>query len=648
MKALRIDLARVDALLAPALERPAAARGEPSPIVRIDPGCELPGLRRATELFGLSSFERDVLLLALAAEVDDRYGRTFATLNADPARRRPTVGLAVRLLCDDVGGGHELAAATLGPGCHLYRHGLIDIVGEGPHATREVRLPPTFWPALAGFPSTPPFAVTPSRAAAIARLVLDAATERAVATAIAWARRTAAAQLLLTFSGPDGTGRRTIAHAVAHELGHASIEIAAAALEHEDVLRDLGRETAWHRAAVVVLDGAPAATIARLCAHVATPVLVLGRAPAEPPRPMFEVAVPQPDRDARERLWTRTLAAHGHAEDVDPIVFASRYRFGPGRVITAVERAGAIASARGERIGRADLIEACRAIGGLSLGSMAQRLDASYRPGDLVLPATVRRELDLIMSWARHGAHVFRDGGAGGRAHAREGFVCLFAGPPGTGKTMATQIIAGELGLELWRIDLSQVINKYIGETEKNLDRVFADAEAGGTILLFDEADALFGRRTDVKHAHDRYANVETAFLLQRLESHRGIVVLATNLNRNLDEAFLRRIHVVAEFPMPGPDERAQIWERHLVASHLGDDVDLPQLGQRFALAGGDIRNAVIAAALLAADDGCAISMRHLVLGVVREMLKAGRLMSPDDFGPWRDVALQYAKPRPR
>jgi SpoVK/Ycf46/Vps4 family AAA+-type ATPase len=228
--------------------------------------------------------------------------------------------------------------------------------------------------------------------------------------------------------------------------------------------------------------------------------------------------------------------------------------------------------------------------------------------------------------------------------HGSGGLICLFHGPPGTGKTMAARVLAAAIGADLLRVDLSQVVNKYIGETEKNLDRVFDEAEATGAVLFFDEADSLFGKRTEVKDAHDRYANLETAFLLQRLEAHHGVCVLASNLRQNLDDAFTRRIHVIAEFPMPGRDERRRIWELQLPAEHLAPDVDLALLADRAALSGGDIRNAAATAALLAAPAGGTVTMEHLVLGAWRELRKSGRLISADAFGPWKELLLAHGR----
>jgi SpoVK/Ycf46/Vps4 family AAA+-type ATPase len=212
--------------------------------------------------------------------------------------------------------------------------------------------------------------------------------------------------------------------------------------------------------------------------------------------------------------------------------------------------------------------------------------------------------------------------------------VALFVGPSGTGKTMAAEIVAGDLGLDLYKLDLSSVVSKYIGETEKNLEGIFDAAGAGNLVLFFDEADALFGKRSEVRDARDRYANIEVSYLLQRLESYDGLVVMATNFEKNIDEAFLRRIHVRVEFATPGPEERAAIWELNLPrGAPRGDDVDLTWLAERFELTGAAIRNAAVAAAFAAAAEASPITMTALVRGVAKEYVKLGRLVKPEDFG---------------
>jgi SpoVK/Ycf46/Vps4 family AAA+-type ATPase len=293
-------------------------------------------------------------------------------------------------------------------------------------------------------------------------------------------------------------------------------------------------------------------------------------------------------------------------------------------------------SGQGSSLVTADVAQACRRLSVLEVGPLAERLSSPYTRDDLVVSPELRRELDLVTAWSRHGLRAFDGAGPGRNLRVGPGLACLFHGPPGTGKTMAAQALARDAGFEIYRIDLSQVVNKYIGETEKNLSRVFDAAEDANCLLFFDEADSLFGRRSEIKDAHDRYANIETGYLLQRLESYRGLVILATNLRKNLDEAFLRRLQVVAEFPIPSPAERSRIWSRLLPSrAERAADVDVELLSERFAVAGGSIKNAIFTATLLAAEAGSPLGMRHLMLGLSRELKKSGRVADASAFAGW-------------
>jgi len=223
-----------------------------------------------------------------------------------------------------------------------------------------------------------------------------------------------------------------------------------------------------------------------------------------------------------------------------------------------------------------------------------------------------------------------------------KGLNVIFAGPSGTGKTMSAGIIAGELRMDLYKIDLSTVVSKYIGETEKNLERIFTEAGESNAILFFDEADSLFGKRSEVKDAHDRYANIETGYLLQKMEEYDGIVVLATNLRKNLDEAFIRRMHFIIEFPFPEEEDRYEIWRRVFPkAVPLGEDVDLRFMARQFKMSGGNIKNIALAAAFLAAGDeqeNPTIGMNQLIRATRREYQKLGKLCTESDFGPYFNI----------
>jgi AAA+ superfamily predicted ATPase len=273
------------------------------------------------------------------------------------------------------------------------------------------------------------------------------------------------------------------------------------------------------------------------------------------------------------------------------------------------------------------LAAAARRQGSAALVGVAQLVEQPFDWGDLVLPADRLQRLRALSDRIRHRALVHDAWGFAAKLGPARGVAALFTGPSGTGKTMAAGVLAADLGLELYRVDLSVVLSKYIGETEKNLARVFAAAEAVDAVLFFDEADALFGKRTEVRDAHDRYANLEVAYLLQRIEEHDGVVVLATNLRKNVDEAFLRRLQFVVEFPMPDRDHRRLIWEQVWpAAAPLDPALDLDLLADRFELSGGSIRNVAVEAAFAAAAGGSAIGPEHVRSALRNEHLKLGRV----------------------
>jgi SpoVK/Ycf46/Vps4 family AAA+-type ATPase len=308
--------------------------------------------------------------------------------------------------------------------------------------------------------------------------------------------------------------------------------------------------------------------------------------------------------------------------------------------VDACEIARLSATAHGrERPSREDLDHGAREASSSRLGELAARLAATFGWGDLVLPDRQRDVLQSISSYLRHRDLVLSEWGFERALAGGQGLKVLFAGDSGTGKTMAAQVLARDLGLELFRIDLATVVSKYIGETEKNLDRIFAAAEGSNAILFFDEADALFGKRSEVHDSHDRYANIEVAYLLQKMESYAGAVILATNFRHNIDDAFLRRLDFVIDFPFPEAADRERIWRVLLpAAAPRGDDIDVAFLAERFKLSGGSIRNATVAAAFIAADAGEPIGMRHLVRGVALEYGKLGRLTLETEFERFHEM----------
>ena len=271
----------------------------------------------------------------------------------------------------------------------------------------------------------------------------------------------------------------------------------------------------------------------------------------------------------------------------------------------------------------------CRLHSRGGLDDLAQRIDSTADWEDLILPPAQIQLLRELAGQVRHRATVHETWGFAARGARGLGLSALFIGDSGTGKSLAAEVIANDLGLDLYRIDLSAVVSKYIGETEKNLARLFADAASFDAILFFDEADALFGKRSAVREAHDRYANIEISFLLQELESYDGVVVLATNLRKNIDDAFVRRLHATVEFPVPGTAERLRIWQRIWpAAAPLAEDVDLEYLARTVEVPGGNIANIALSGAFFAAADGGTVTMAHLHRATQREYQKMGKVRS--------------------
>jgi SpoVK/Ycf46/Vps4 family AAA+-type ATPase len=286
-----------------------------------------------------------------------------------------------------------------------------------------------------------------------------------------------------------------------------------------------------------------------------------------------------------------------------------------------------------------DLYIACRSQSNQKLSSLATKISPKYSWSDIVLPQEQMAQIRELLNYVKYRDVVYGVWGFAQKLSLGKGLNVLFSGLSGTGKTMAAEIIARELGLDLYKIDLSLVVSKYIGETEKNLSAIFREGKDSNAILFFDEADALFGKRSEVKDAHDRYANIETAYLLQKMDEYEGIVILATNLRNNMDEAFTRRMHATVDFPFPEEEYRRRIFEGIFPKqAPLSSDVDFAFLARQFKLTGGNIKNIALYAAFLAAEDNKHIGMAQIIRGTKRELDKIGRLCSKADFGPYYDL----------
>ena len=569
-----------------------------------------PALARLGERLGLDDFDLDLLLVALAPELDLRYELIYAYLQDDVTRRRATPDLALNLLCSDA---HEkrVRRRRLGPGAPLLRLGLLE-VGEAD--AQEPMLARALRPA----------------APVVRHLLGDCSLDPCLAGFCVDALPEAGPELLPVQPGlriyvrcRDGRIARRAAASLAEHLGRsllvAELQRAPDGDELEEALDALVLE-ARLRGAVVLLDDADGADprARERAALLPPPVVLSGRGPCPTlgrPTGLVELVLTAPASSARRETWAAV------APDASPAVLdelAGRYELDDERIAAAAVAAGASASPTA-------LFAAARAEARCDIGSLAQRVEPVYGWDDIVLPEDSLAHLHEICARVRHRERVLDAGGFARRHSLGHGVSVLFAGASGTGKTMAAEVLARDLELDLYRIDLSQVVDKYIGETEKRLAHVFEAAEGSAAILFFDEADALFGKRSETKDAHDRYANIEVAYLLQRIEAYAGVAVLTTNMRANVDAAFVRRLAFAVEFPPPDAALRFEIWRRIWPSeTEVAGDVDLAALAEEVELPGGHIRAIATNAAFYAAAEGEPVAARHVAHAVRREYQKLG------------------------
>ncbi|MCQ4045108.1 ATP-binding protein [Streptantibioticus rubrisoli] len=632
-----------------------------------EPATPPPGsvLHELAAAFGLSPLDVELLLVAMAPDLDARFERLYGYLNDDLTRRRPTVGLALELC------GLPAASAArfrLAPSAPLVAGGLVEIgEPERPQLSRALRVPDRVTAHLLGNeePDGRLLGLLCVQHGRTAHLDLDAAHDDDSHRVAAAARTGGGLVHLLDRGGDAGrlavgsllaAGRRPLVLDVPAFVAQTAT---AAHVPLGHLPRVVATEARLSGGGIVLgpLEALEperperAMLLRELCAAAeGVPLITYGRkgwdplwAAESPVR--ITVSPPSPEQGARQ--WRRALteaaetigAAHPAPDDELAGTLAV-YRLDSGQVRRAATVATRVAALAGRTVTAADLRDAVRAQNGAGLERLARRIEPAVGWDDLVLPPATRHQLGELALRARHREQVLgqwrmRPGGGRGR-----GVIALFAGESGTGKTMSAEVIAADLGMELYVVDLSTVVDKYVGETEKNLERIFVEASEVNGVLLFDEADAIFGKRSQVKDAHDRHANVESAYLLQRMESFDGIAVLTTNLRANLDEAFTRRLDVIAEFPMPDVRQRRALWDRCLGTELPRDEaLDLDFCAERFELAGGSIRACAVTAAYLAADSGRPLGMAQVVTAILQEYRKLGRLVLETEFGPWLDEA---------
>jgi hypothetical protein len=614
------EFARLRALLAGEDTAPASAAAEQARALLESPAA----IDVLAEAFNLSPFERDVLLLCVGAEMDGALAARCA--GPESPQACVTFALALAKLPDP----HWSALAPVRP---LRRWRLLEVRDERALTSSRLSVEERVLHFLAGVN------YLDARLRALFRMrepmTILAGSHVRIAASAAEAIGNGNAQVVM-LSGTDGTSQAEVACHAAHQLGLQLHELPAAdipANAHEaDALAALWyRESVLLHSALLISDAdRPASDIDGFLQRLDGIVFVGSREPLAHDGGAVRFRVDRPAAIEQKQLWVDALGASAAPLNGALDRVAAQFRLSADAI---ARTASGLKTAAPANLPMA-LWEACRDASRIRLGDLAQRIESMATWNDLVLPEPQLATLRQVAAHVRQRLTVYDHWGFAGRGARGLGISVLFTGESGTGKTMAAEVLGNELHLDVYRIDLASMVSKYIGETEKNLRRVFDAAENSGAILLFDEADALFGKRSDVNDSHDRYANIEVSYLLQRMEVYRGLAILTTNLKSSLDSAFQRRLRFIVHFPFPDAQLRERIWRGVFPANVPLDAVDHRKLAQ-LNVAGGNIHNIALNAAFLAADERASVGMHHLLQAARSEAGKRERPFSDAETRGW-------------
>jgi ATPase family associated with various cellular activities (AAA) len=591
----------------------------------------LSAIDRLVQAFGLTSFERGVVLLCAGTEMDAAMALACGSALGAKRPANPTFALALSVL-------DEPHWSALTPSATLRRWRIVEIEAGVTLATSALHLDERVLHFLAGLNEFDRriAGILRHRAAASEALQSHGAEAKAIEELL---MASAVPAPLMQLCGDDPDGKEDVAAQVAGKLGlHLYVldgaDAASSATELELFHILWSREAALLPAALLIQCGhrQPPPTLMRLLERQEGLVFVACRDPVNLRRRAYVFEVNKPEPCEQVRLWRAALGPAAIKLNGALDSLALQFRLSAHNIRGAGLE---IATRHGEDIALKDLTwQTCRVLGRHRLDDLAQRIDTRSRWEDLILPETELRTLRQIAAQARQRMKVYEAWGFGASGSRGLGISALFVGESGTGKTLAAEVLARDLDLDLYRIDLSSVVSKYIGETEKNLKQVFDAAEDSGSVLLFDEADALFGKRSEVKDSHDRYANIEVGYLLQRVEAYRGVALLTTNLRTALDKSFQRRLRFIVEFPFPDAAQREAIWQRAFPSTAPTEGLNSRKLAQA-QLAGGNIRNIALNAAFLAAEEGSPVRMTHLLDASRSEARKMERPLSDHETRGW-------------
>jgi hypothetical protein len=582
------------------------------------------------ERFGLSRFERDILLLCAAVEMNGDMARLCGEAQRSAGRAHLTFGLALAALEE----AHWSAVTPIAP---LRRWRFIEVDEQMGLANGKLRIDERVLHYIAGVNYLDPRLRPLCRLRQPGRTMAESHKQAVTQMLAMMDQRTALP--VVAFSGDDHEGQGDVAAVVAEELRVQLYELPAALLPSNpaevEALAVLWQREAILLNAALLLDcgerDMPKQT-ASFVDQLSGLVFLTGQDRPTVRRQVYSVTVGKPSAREQRVLWEEALGRTAAQMNGSLDAAASQFRLS-AQTIQKTAREVSEAMERGEPTDRL-LWRTCRGAVRSKLDELAQRIEPAAGWDALVLPAPQRATLRQIAAHVRHRLAVYHDWGFADRGTRGLGIAALFTGESGTGKTMAAEVLANELHLDLYRIDLSSVVSKYIGETEKNLRRVFDAAEDSGAVLLFDEADALFGKRSEVKDSHDRYANIEVSYLLQRMEAYRGLAILTTNMKASLDSAFLRRLRFVVQFPFPDTAQREAIWRTIFPSATPTEGLDYPKLA-RAHMPGGNIKNIALNAAFLAAEAKEPVRMRHLLQAAQSEAAKRERPLADAETKGW-------------
>ncbi|KST62189.1 AAA family ATPase [Mastigocoleus testarum] len=634
-------------------------------------------LESLTHDFDLTPTDVDILLICLAPELDLRYESLYAYLHGDVTKKRPSVDLVLNLLSPNLEAKLE-ARQSLTPSSPLLKHHLLNLFNDpsqpqAPLLSKYLKIEERIVNYLLDdneIDSQIKFYTnyqTPEQN--LEDLLLPNETKQRFQKLIE-KKPAITNNFIFYFQGDYGVGKQATAEAICNNLGTGLLIVDGEQLlkleprELQTAISLIHRETILQEAALYwkgfdsFLEEEKHPWLNLLLQQWSEqeqqiPLTFLaGNIIWEPTDALknvsfLRVEFSYPTTNQRVQLWEKNLKSknlklknlnskRNPASETELKELASKFRFSGGQIEDATATARNLAQWREagqENLIIDDLYAACRLQSNRKLSKLAKKIEPHYKWSDIIIPSDQLQILREICNTLKYRALIYEEWGFDRKLAMGKGLNIFFAGLPGTGKTMSADIIAGELGLDLYKIDLSSIVSKYIGETEKNLSRIFNEAQSSNAILFFDEADSLFGKRSEVRDSHDRYANIEVSYLLQRMEEYQGMVILATNLRGNMDDAFIRRMHFSLEFPFPNKKERRRIWEKIWPDdTPRNPDLNLDLMAERFEIAGGNIRNIALAAAFLAADDGGTVGMNHLLWAARREYQKMGRVIANGAF----------------